>query len=146
MKAWIAFSTLVLASAPTAAQIPPGDFCADLARIIVAAREAPPFASLTKARLGPSEQCGAIRDESPRFFCVIESRFGEPVDSEGLMARVRQCLGERLSPAPVATTAEQRFPVAGSSGVTLLVDVSGCANCRGGASLSLFIYAPERHR
>jgi hypothetical protein len=139
---------MLMAGAPEPAGTP-DSFCADLARIVAAAGERPPFASLIAAgrgnvRLGEADWCVALGGGLPRFYCTMDAHFGELFETGPLAARIGQCLAGRLRPVAADREREQRFLIAHSGGVEIAAAALGCPYCEAGQTLALFVYAPHR--
>ncbi len=81
----------------TAAQAPPANpaFCDDLRRMVAAAAEAKPFASLPSDPdaewLGGLASCHRVTQGGDSFYCRVRTR-GVPDGRPGLAARVQACL------------------------------------------------------
>ncbi|HST35886.1 MAG TPA: hypothetical protein VLK25_04560 [Allosphingosinicella sp.] len=142
MKLWLA---LLLPTAPAAAQAQAADeFCAGLNRIVAAARETDPFASVDAERpnrvLAFASFCFKVQFGAVRFSCIAD-RPGTEVTREGVAAEVRRCLPAALpDPAPDAEDPHSKDTRLLADGVPILIMAREFAE---GRTVSLVVWPPR---
>jgi len=143
MKIWLAAA---LALAPTAAAAQDAnDFCGNLTRIIAAARESDPFASVDAPRpnrlLSFASFCWKVEMGAVRFSCIGD-RPAADVTGESIAAEVRRCLPAALpDPEPDPEDPEGKDVRLILDGVRILVMSRDYAE---GRTVSLVVWPPAR--
>ena len=142
MKPWLA---ALLLTAPAAAQAQAADdFCAALNRIVAAAREADPFASVDAERpnrlLAFASFCWKVQIGAVRFSCIAD-RPGPEVTREGVAAEVRRCLPAAMpDPEPDPEDPHSKDARLLAEGVPILIMAREYAD---GRTVSLVVWPPR---